>query len=119
MGVNKREIGALQEAYAEQYLQSQGYTILEKNYWTTFSEIDLIAREEEYLCFVEVKYRKDTRYEAPEGVLTKTKMQRICKASQFYMRDKKLHADTAIRFDVVIIIGKKITLIRNAFPYLG
>lgn len=116
---NKREIGSLQEERAVQYLQEQGYTILERNYWTTFSEIDIVAKEDNYLCFVEVKYRKDTRYGAPEGLLTREKMRRICKAGQYYLRENSKNADISIRYDVIFIIGEEITLIRNAFHYIG
>lgn len=99
-------------------MREQGYEILERNYWCRFAELDVVAKEEAYLCFVEVKYRKDDRYEAPVGVIKKSKMQNICKASQFYMSERRILPDTPVRYDVVLIVGEKITLIRNAFSHM-
>ena len=107
------------EQKAVQYLIQQGYEILEQNYHCRFSELDIVAKEGDYLCFVEVKYRKDARYEAPQGVVSLRKMQKICQGASFFMHEKRLSLDTPIRFDVIIMIGEQITLIRNAFDYIG
>ena len=55
--MNKRQLGTVYEQKAAAYLQQQGYEILECNFRCRIGEIDIIAREGEYLCFVEVKYR--------------------------------------------------------------
>lgn len=107
----------MQEQRAVQYLEERGYLIETRNYWTRFAEIDIIAREEEYLCFVEVKYRSDARYGAPEGLITKQKMHRIGKAAGFYLQENKISPDTPMRFDVVLILGEEISLIRDAYLY--
>lgn len=117
--MNRRRLGSLQEQKAVQYLQELGYAIEGKNYQTRFAEIDIVAREGKYLCFVEVKYRSGTEYGAPEGLITKQKMQRIGKAARFYLREKRISPDTPVRFDVVFILGEEISLIRNAFMYQG
>ena len=54
--MNKRKIGKEQEDRAAAHLESLGYRILEKNFCCRFGEIDLIAEQEDYLVFVEVKY---------------------------------------------------------------
>lgn len=115
---NLRIIGAEQEKQAAQYLREQGYEILTRNFWSRFAELDVVAREGPYLCFIEVKYRKNNRYGAPEGVISGKKIHNICKASEFYMREKQISPDTPIRYDVVLIVGKEIQLIRNAFSYM-
>lgn len=56
--MNQREVGAKKEEQAGEYLKSCGYELEAKNYHCRFGEIDIIAREGKYLCFVEVKYRK-------------------------------------------------------------
>ena len=58
--MNQREVGAKKEEQAGEYLKSCGYELEAKNYRCRFGEIDIIAREGKYLCFVEVKYRKNT-----------------------------------------------------------
>ena len=55
---NKRKIGQDNENAAAEYLKQQGYEILAQNFYTRMGEIDLIARDDEYLVFVEVKYRR-------------------------------------------------------------
>ena len=59
--MNKRQTGTDYESLAAKYLVEQGFTIIEKNYRNRTGEIDIIARDGEYICFVEVKYRKDDR----------------------------------------------------------
>lgn len=117
--MKSRQIGMEQEKRAVQYLQQQGYQVIEQNYWTRFAEIDIVAKEEPYLCFIEVKYRSGTKYGAPEGVITQKKKQRIKKATAFYLAERNILMNTPMRFDVVLIIGDKITLIRNAFGWNG
>ena len=116
---NNREIGSLEEQSAADFLMEQGYEIVERNYRCRFAEIDLVAREDGYLCFVEVKYRKNDCFGAPEGVVSPEKMRKISLGAQFYVGEHHLPVDTPVRFDVVLIIGGEISLIRNAFEYRG
>ena len=59
--MNKRQIGKTGEQMAADYLVRNGFTILEKNFRSgRFGEIDIIAEEDSYLCFVEVKMRTST-----------------------------------------------------------
>ena len=52
-------MGSRYEKEAADYLRRQGYEILVMNYRNRKGEIDIVARDGDYLCFVEVKYRKD------------------------------------------------------------
>ena len=116
--MNRRQIGSEQENKAAQYLEEQGYKIEARNYWTRFAELDIVAREGDYLCFVEVKYRSSSRYGAPEGVITPLKMQRMGRAAMAYLRENGISPDTPMRFDVIFILQEEISLIRNAFSYM-
>ena len=58
MKKNNRETGAKAEAIACWFLKQQGYDVLEQNFYTKVGEIDIIAKENQTLVFVEVKYRK-------------------------------------------------------------
>lgn len=116
--MDRREIGRVKEDKAVQYLEEQGYQIIARNYWTKFSELDVVANHGGYLCFIEVKYRADSHYEAPEGLITQKKIRRICKAVQFFLKEKGILPDRPMRFDVLFILGEDITLIKNAFEYV-
>lgn len=115
--MNLRTLGKSYEQIAAAFMQQQGYTILESNYHCRFAELDLVATESGYLCFVEVKYRENTNYGAPQGVITPGKTRRICQAALFYMKEKHISVERPIRFDVVMIIENKIRIYKNAFEF--
>ena len=56
MAVNKRAAGADKEQLAARYLVDNGYTVLERNFRNKTGEIDIIAKKDNYIVFVEVKY---------------------------------------------------------------
>ena len=60
MKKNNRETGAKAEAIACWFLKQQGYDVLEQNFYTKVGEIDIIAKEDQTLVFVEVKSMSDS-----------------------------------------------------------
>ena len=54
-----KKTGIRYEQTAADFLQTQGFKILERNFRCPAGEIDVIAQEGEYLCFLEVKFRKE------------------------------------------------------------
>ena len=113
--MNKREVGSKYENIAVSYLQEQGYTILEQNYRNRIGEIDIIAKDKEYLCFIVVKYRKDNGCGTPRAAVNYPKQKNISKVSMYYMMKNGLSEWTPCRYDVVAIEGEKIALYKNAF----
>ena len=111
----KRKVGNEKEQAAGLFLQMQGYDILEYNFYTKYGEIDIVAKNDEYLVFVEVKYRSNKRNGLPEEAISYKKMQKITKAAQYYMLRHGLAEDTPCRFDVVVILGQEQRLIKDAF----
>ena len=111
----KRKVGNEKEQAAGLFLQMQGYDILEYNFYTKYGEIDIVAKNDEYLVFVEVKYRSNKRKGLPEEAISYRKMQKITKAAQYYMLRHGLAEDTPCRFDVVVILGQEQRLIKDAF----
>ncbi|WP_058485542.1 YraN family protein [Defluviitalea phaphyphila] len=116
--INKRSIGEWGEKLAVKFLEKQGITILEKNFRCKIGEIDIIAKEKEYLVFIEVKYRKNLSRGYPREAVNYYKQRTISKVALWYIQKYKLW-DKPCRFDVLEILGEypnlKITLIRNAF----
>lgn len=113
--MNKRRIGAEKEQLAVSYLKSRGYRILKRNFFTRNGEIDIIARDGDVLCFIEVKYRSDLSEGYPEEAVNALKIRRITRSALVYMNMSGLPENTPCRFDVVSILGDDIRLIRNAF----
>ena len=109
--MNKRKTGQEQEAKAACFLKTQGYQILERNY--------LIAREGQYLVFVEVKYRSTNESGLPEEAVDLRKQRQISRVAAWYLTEKGLDIYTPCRFDVVAIEGEEIRLYQDAFFYQG
>lgn len=112
---NKRQIGTAYEQLAVNYLKEQEYEIVTCNYRNRTGEIDIIAKDGEYLCFVEVKYRSDDRAGSGLYAVDIRKQRNIIRVAQYYMMQHGLDEWTPCRFDVVSIDGEDITLLQNAF----
>lgn len=81
---NTRSTGSCYERKAADYLKQQGLFILRYNYRCRFGEIDLIARDGEYLVFVEVKYRKDNSSGYSLAAVNPAKQKTICKVARYF-----------------------------------
>lgn len=92
--------GRQAEELAARYLAYKGYQILEKRYRSRLGEIDLIARQNETLVFVEVKYRRSLRYGRPSAAVGPAKQQKIRRTALYYLRQSR-QTDQPCRFDVV------------------
>jgi len=114
--LNKRNIGSGYEKIAGAYLKKKGYDILEYNFHTRIGEIDIVARQGEYLVFVEVKYRKNNHKGHPLEAVSVQKQKTISKCALFYMNKNGLQY-LPVRFDVVGILGDQIEVIENAFEF--
>ncbi|MCR5301678.1 MAG: YraN family protein [Lachnospiraceae bacterium] len=117
--MNKRKVGFKKEDEAARFLTECGLEILELNFSNRFGEIDLIAKDEDFIVFVEVKYRKNPVLGHPEEAVGISKARTISKVADHYRLYRKLSADTKFRFDVVAIEGEQIRWHRNAFSYMG
>lgn len=115
---NKRRIGSEYEKKAGEFLISQGYEIVEYNFRCRMGEIDLIARDGEYLVFCEVKYRKGAAKGHPAEAVGIRKQRVISKCAAYYLMTRHLPG-VSCRFDVVSVEGRETTLIKNAFEYAG
>lgn len=116
--MNNRKKGNQYEQIAGEYLKLQGYEILEYNFQCRFGEIDIVAKDGDYLIFCEVKYRRNNAKGSPLEAVTFAKQKRISKVAFYYITTKKKE-DMPCRFDVIGILGNKIQHIKNAFEYIG
>ena len=99
---NSKSLGKKGEDLALDYLKKKGYDIVETNFRYDRAEIDLIARDQNVLVFVEVKARRAGTLGDPEDAVTLRKRDQIRKAAQGYLFKK--HLDNAeCRFDVLAI----------------
>lgn len=115
-----RDIGTFGENIAIEYLVNKGYILLEKNYRCKIGEIDIIAKDKDYIVFIEVKTRYGRKFGSPCESITKKKQYKIYHTAEFYIIMKKLN-NSYFRFDVVEITMNSsnnnylVNLIKNAF----
>lgn len=114
---NKRQIGAIYEEKATEYLKNNGYDIVSRNYRTRFGEIDIIAKQDRTFVFCEVKYRASSNYGDPAEAVNRAKQKKICRVALWYLKEQGLGENTPGRFDVITINGENIAHIQNAFPF--
>lgn len=115
--MNKRSVGTVYEKLAGGFLEQQGYEILEYNFRCRMGEIDIVARDGDYLVFVEVKYRSNGRTGSPLEAVDARKQRVISKVASYYCLTHGYGETKPCRFDVIAICGDEYTLIKNAFEY--
>lgn len=113
--MNKRFIGKKYETIACNYLINNNFEIIDKNFNTRNGEIDIIARDNEYLCFIEVKFRHSKTYGSAIEAIDKRKQLRIINTSKYYLLKNNISFDSAIRYDVICFDNDEMTYIKNAF----
>ena len=110
--------GSAFEGVAVSYLQKQGLEIVEQNVRLKFAEIDIVAKDGDILCFVEVRSRSNSRYGAPEATVDFRKQDKIIKAASAYLQ-RRYKLLPMCRFDVIAIQGTvenpHVNYYKNAF----
>ena len=112
------DLGKEGEKLALEFLEKNGYSILEKNWTFQKAEIDIIAQKEEILAIVEVKTRSTIDFGLPQDFVKPKKIQLLVKAVNEYVTKNDL--DLNIRFDIIAIHKDKsqkfvIEHLENAF----
>lgn len=111
------DLGKLGEELAVDFLQQNGYEILETNWVFQKAEIDIIAQKENVLAVVEVKTRSSIEFGLPQDFVKPKKIQLLVKAVNEYVISNDL--DVEVRFDIIAISKEekefKIEHIEDAF----
>lgn len=93
-------IGKYGEDVAVRFLEQKGYKIIERNFSCRQGELDIIARNNEYIVFVEVKTRSNFLYGTPIDAVGKNKQKHIYKVAKYYLHIHRLE-NHFVRFDVI------------------
>ena len=104
-----RAKGNIAEDRAFEFLLENGFAIIERNFYSRFGEIDIIALKGEVLHFVEVKSGLD--YESAIQNITPQKLSRLIRTGDVYMKKNKLNA--AYMYDAVVVTPKSVELVEN------
>lgn len=95
------DLGKLGEEKAVEYLQKNGYTILQTNWVYLKAEIDIIAQKGETLAVVEVKTRSSLDFGLPQDFVKPKKIQLLVKAINEYVVQNDIDAE--VRFDIISV----------------
>lgn len=104
------DLGKLGEEMAVEFLQKNGYEILETNWTFQKAEVDIIAQKDNILAIVEVKTRSSLDFGLPQDFVKPKKIQLLVKAVNEYVISNDL--DVEVRFDIIAVHkeGKKFEL---------
>ena len=102
------EIAREAESFVCKWLEDRGWTIEARNFRTRRSEIDIVAKKEDVLSFVEVKFASDSSATVTLGKIDSVKQARLVHAAMVYLSKKPPSGQ--IRFDVAIVRGSSMNL---------
>ncbi|MEA2048783.1 MAG: YraN family protein [Campylobacterota bacterium] len=99
------------ESLASCFLEQEGFSILERNYFARkLGEIDIIAKREDELHFIEVKSGKSDTFD-PVYNVTPAKLRKVINSAHYYMKTKGL--DMTFSIDALIIRHDEVEFIEN------
>jgi putative endonuclease len=97
------ELGKWGEDKAAEFLQRQGYRIIERDWKSGRRDIDIIATDGNEVVFVEVKTRRNRLYGEPEEAVDYRKLQNLRLAINHYIKYRRI--DNEVRFDIISVVG--------------
>lgn len=103
------------ENTARDFLLKKGFEFIESNFKNKIGEIDLIMSNDDWLVFVEVKYKSDDRLGIPEEMIDKRKIWQIKRVAEIFLMERKreLKGFEKYRIDAVCILGEEIKHYEN------
>ena len=124
MDASKTELGRWGEKQAIRRLKRAGYRIIRRNVVSRVGEIDIVARDDDVLVFIEVKTRTSDEFGGPLEAVGPAKRRKLVQLARTYLSQQKI-PECPCRFDVVGVTrieGKKkpdIELVKHAFTLSG
>jgi len=85
-----KNVGDSGEDFAVKMLEESGYVIMERNYWTRAGEIDIVARKDGIIHFIEVKTRNGDAYGYPSDSITESKRLRMRRSAECYLSQRRM-----------------------------
>jgi len=121
----REKVGKIGEEIAVDFLRKKGYQILDRNYKFKIpgdlqrGEIDIVAKKEDTICFVEVKTLKNPKIEIfPEEKINLSKKKKLIATAESWLIKNKIPLDSKWQIDVISIVIKggktKISHFENA-----
>jgi len=114
MSKQRINLGRRGEKISVEFLRKQGYKIMDRNYRCPQGEIDIVAKDKDVLCFVEVKTRRTEKYGLPAEAVDWHKQKKLARTALTYLKEKNI-SQQDLRFDVISVYPDHIEIIKDAF----
>jgi len=98
-----KQRGKCGEGYVCDYLKKKGYSIIEKNYFSRYGEVDIVAENHKYIVFVEVKTRTKNSFTKGFESITKTKIKKFTKTAVKFLSENSITKQPRIDCAEVIV----------------
>ena len=113
--MDRRQTGALAENSAAAFLESQGFTIVARNFQRRVGEIDVVARDGELLVVAEVRTRASDRYGGAAASISPAKQRRVAATTALFLQCRPELRRCRVRFDVILVRDGGIEWLKHAF----
>lgn len=100
MKMFNHQTGKIAEDFASDHLKRKGYSIIERNFHSRFGEIDIIAKKNDTLIFVEVKAKTGNDFGTPEEMINSKKISKVRRMAEIYLNGNS----SLCRIDIVAIV---------------
>ena len=114
-GMDRRQTGMLAENSACAFLESQGFTIVARNFLRRVGELDVVARAGDLLVIVEVRTRASQQFGGAAASIGRSKQRRIAATAGLLLQRHRELRHCRVRFDVIIVRDGTIEWLKHAF----
>jgi len=113
--MDRRQTGALAENTAAAFLESQGFTIVARNFLRRIGELDVVAQAGELLVVAEVRTRASERFGGAAASIGRGKQRRVAATTALFLQRRPDLQRCRVRFDVIVVRDGEVEWIRHAF----
>jgi len=113
--MDRRQVGSLAENSAAHFLESQGCTIVARNFLRRVGELDIVARLDDLLIVAEVRTRASDTYGGAAASIGYSKQRRIVMTTSLFLQRHREFSRCRVRFDVLIVRDGGVEWLKHAF----
>ena len=113
--MDRRQTGTLAENSAAAFLESQGFTIVARNFQRRVGEIDVVARAGDLLVVAEVRTRASERFGGAAASIGLHKQRRVAATTALFLQRRPELRQCRVRFDVIIVKDGEVEWLKHAF----
>lgn len=113
--MDRRHAGALAENSAAAFLESQGFTIVARNFLRRVGELDIVARHGDLLIIAEVRMRSREDFGGAAASIGRAKQKRIAVTAALFLQQHRELSSCRVRFDVLVVRDGGVEWLKHAF----